>query len=1165
VSDGDASAYDLSYDKASKRWALVLAQAPALGAQVRVEFIGRAAFHNPYLDQDRPQELIPLATRDSVTLNVLQAPYQGAPKIYTLRSIVDRPQTRFPLHRNRVSEDSLVLVSVSDAAGVNTRLLPAGAVAVEVETNEVVLSSQPTGTVVEITVIEPAEHTVLSLTGTVVAATNAQGRFEVTLPVDGYTDAGAASLNRHAGLLVWHKPAGQPTFSRLQPVRTAYWRADGFTTSYVADHLVNAPANSYLLVQTGLDAAPTKLVSPTHYTVANDAATGTATVTLVTPPAEGLLLTFVSRETGDFDYEVSATGKLLVSATTRAGQTVTAGDQIRILSFGPDDLPGIRTEVFTGTADHRYVLSQKPWDRDALWVDLNGRRLVHGIDYTLDRTDIGWDRMPWDVEGWDLVDRFPVLVLHRRPAAGDRLVVTTLARPQSEPVVGFSIHHDGILAETDYRRRSDYHTTRLTEDLRRLDTQVVVANAAHFLTLGSVSRASGMVIGEPLAGTQSFRLVIRSKDPDLTLTVTATPSGDGVTATGLAAAINDVIAANTAALGRDSLIRAEVGDAGDLRIVGPRDTVFSLEDTAGTAIRTHFGQSPVVSRSHLDEPGVAVLPNGERIEYREIDLSTPNRHRLLGIKRAAQGTSNGIPNVYENAAVTGTPDGDRVAFTATFSTAVPARRVMVHSVGGDGLVREYHRTEFALAMTGRTAAITLTEAPEAGQTLRVSATVSNWLDTVNPIQFPTGTCLVDAGPIQRIPGGFKWETEVFPPLPYDGTTLSYPLHGVPGRSTVLVMDHDDGSRHILQDGTHYRFEHDAALAADRLILTVHAVRHQSLLGTPVVGVPQAGKTWTIRGITLDYHGLQTSRTELARFLLSSPGGLGCQDLPPPPPPPPPPNEPPIWVTPVGTIAIANSGSTINTTLLAVDPEGLAISYSVVSGSLPAGVVLQGSTGIVSGTVPVVSTLTTTAFTVRASDGLLFTDRLFSITVRNRGPVWVTPAGSVATVAAGGPISTTLLATDPDGQPVSYSVIAGSLPEGSVLQGGVISGTAPRVTADTTATFTVRATDGDLFADREFSITVVTPCTAAFDVDTVGTLTAGQLVHAAANEAGPVVPPDWLAYPEHHAIDRVNRKIFIPVQEYTTASNGQTYEWRFIMVDLDTGERTYIDPFDLDGA
>jgi hypothetical protein len=88
------------------------------------------------------------------------------------------------------------------------------------------------------------------------------------------------------------------------------------------------------------------------------------------------------------------------------------------------------------------------------------------------------------------------------------------------------------------------------------------------------------------------------------------------------------------------------------------------------------------------------------------------------------------------------------------------------------------------------------------------------------------------------------------------------------------------------------------------------------------------------------------------------------------------------------------------------------------------------------------------------------------------PIWSTAAGTLGTFSGGGSVSATVAATSDSA--VSYSVVSGSLPGGTSLNSGsgVISGTESGATADTTYSFTIRATDGESqTADRAFSITI----------------------------------------------------------------------------------------------
>jgi hypothetical protein len=91
---------------------------------------------------------------------------------------------------------------------------------------------------------------------------------------------------------------------------------------------------------------------------------------------------------------------------------------------------------------------------------------------------------------------------------------------------------------------------------------------------------------------------------------------------------------------------------------------------------------------------------------------------------------------------------------------------------------------------------------------------------------------------------------------------------------------------------------------------------------------------------------------------------------------------PIWSTTAGTLATINDiTSGTHATLSATDPEGQSVSYTITSGSLPAGVSLNSSTGVISGNPTNVTASTTSNFTATADDGTGNTvNRSFSMVV-----------------------------------------------------------------------------------------------------------------------------------------------------------------------------------------
>jgi hypothetical protein len=93
------------------------------------------------------------------------------------------------------------------------------------------------------------------------------------------------------------------------------------------------------------------------------------------------------------------------------------------------------------------------------------------------------------------------------------------------------------------------------------------------------------------------------------------------------------------------------------------------------------------------------------------------------------------------------------------------------------------------------------------------------------------------------------------------------------------------------------------------------------------------------------------------------------------------NQIPIWQTDAGSLGTFNEQISISLSALsATDPELTTVTYALANGSsLPSGVTLNGTTGVISGTLPDIATDTTYSFTVNASDGANTIPRSFSIT------------------------------------------------------------------------------------------------------------------------------------------------------------------------------------------
>lgn len=160
-------------------------------------------------------------------------------------------------------------------------------------------------------------------------------------------------------------------------------------------------------------------------------------------------------------------------------------------------------------------------------------------------------------------------------------------------------------------------------------------------------------------------------------------------------------------------------------------------------------------------------------------------------------------------------------------------------------------------------------------------------------------------------------------------------------------------------------------------------------------------------------------------------------------------------------------------------------YTVLSGSLPTGVTLNSTTGIVSGTPSVSGAFA--SIVLRVTDNVAATANLAAFTLTVAVPLQIT--GTPATTATTGAAYSFTAVASGGTQPYSYAIVAGSLPTGLTLNTstGNISGT-----ASVTGTFpgiVIRATDalGRTADLTSFSLNVSTPLTISGTPTLVGTV------------------------------------------------------------------------------
>jgi hypothetical protein len=148
---------------------------------------------------------------------------------------------------------------------------------------------------------------------------------------------------------------------------------------------------------------------------------------------------------------------------------------------------------------------------------------------------------------------------------------------------------------------------------------------------------------------------------------------------------------------------------------------------------------------------------------------------------------------------------------------------------------------------------------------------------------------------------------------------------------------------------------------------------------------------------------------------------------------------PAWSTSAGSLGSVGTSSSISYTLAATGDA--PVTYSVFSGSLPSGVSLNTTSGVISGTTPALGSITTYNFTIRATDAQQQdTDRAFSLTVAPEPTIGQSYgggyyAGKISTTGDG--VATHYLIVSPkaSGQAArSYSTAGGSGDPTSVIDG-----------------------------------------------------------------------------------------------------------------------------------
>jgi hypothetical protein len=193
------------------------------------------------------------------------------------------------------------------------------------------------------------------------------------------------------------------------------------------------------------------------------------------------------------------------------------------------------------------------------------------------------------------------------------------------------------------------------------------------------------------------------------------------------------------------------------------------------------------------------------------------------------------------------------------------------------------------------------------------------------------------------------------------------------------------------------------------------------------------------------------------------------------------NASPVWQTASGSLGSFAEEITMSVSATATDSDS-TITYSLASGStLPTGITLNTSSGLISGTLPTISSNTTYSFTINASDGVNTIPRAFSFISKNKIN-WSTASGTLGTIYDSNRTTSSFQLASTGVSSVTYSLTSGSLPTGmTVNSSGLISGSiSSGVLSDTTYTFAVTASDGVSYdTPRDFSILLKAPVVVTF--------------------------------------------------------------------------------------
>ena len=168
----------------------------------------------------------------------------------------------------------------------------------------------------------------------------------------------------------------------------------------------------------------------------------------------------------------------------------------------------------------------------------------------------------------------------------------------------------------------------------------------------------------------------------------------------------------------------------------------------------------------------------------------------------------------------------------------------------------------------------------------------------------------------------------------------------------------------------------------------------------------------------------------------------------------------VITTPAGALAGGTAGAPYaGATIVATGGSGTK-AFAIASGSLPIGLSISPTTGVISGTPS--GTAGTATFTVKVTDSattpVTVSSGTYTIAITAAPLLWVTPTTSTLTYTVGTPIPPIVLSTTGGTGTITYSISSGSLPQGLQIVGNQVAGTPTAPTAVSGNVVSFLATD-----------------------------------------------------------------------------------------------------------